>query len=541
MANKNKKPVKVTDISKDCDQLVKIDPRDLEPLPPPYDKLDDKMLEFKELTDAQKEKRECSLDGVSVVGFPKPESEEQEKEWVEKFLNGIRKLLDKEDNWTFLKPLTISLDYCAKCQTCGDACNVFTASGEEEIYRPTYRAEVLRRIIKKYIKPGGKLFGKFNGADIDLNWNLLSRLAELSYRCMLCRRCAQACPIGVDNGLISREIRKIFSQELGIHLTELHKSGTVQQINAGSSTGMTPLAFEDNVEFLEDEVKERTGMDFKWPVDKEGADILLIHNAGEYLAWPENPEAFAIILEAAGISYTLSSDLMSYDGVNYGLFYDDVQLAKIALTHMQTAKKLGVKKVVIGECGHATKALTVISDRILTGDLNIPRESCLTTLEDIVCNSDRLKLDPSRNDFKVTLHDPCNVVRIMGVVEPQRNVLKKICPQFEEMTPHGVDNFCCGGGSGFAICNSLNFPDWRMHVSGRKKLKQILDVFQDDLGPENKKYVCAPCSNCKGQIRDMFDYYKVTDRSSIYYGGLVELIVNAMTDIEEPFIDWEML
>jgi len=535
----NKRHIKVKEISKDTDQLVRIDPQELVPLPPPYDKLDD-IPDVKELTDDQKQRIDCSLDGFSCVAFPKPESEEQEKEWVEKFLRGVRKLLEKEDNWTFLKPLLISLEYCAKCQTCSSACNVFQMSGEEEIYRPTYRAEILRRIIKKYIKPGGKLFGRFNGADIDLNWNLLARLAELSYRCTLCRRCAQSCPIGVDNALITREIRKIFSQEMGISVDDLHKLGTVQQLKVGSSTGMTPLAFKDNVEFLEDEVEERTGMKFNWPVDVPNADILLIHNAGEYLAWPENPEAFAIILEAAGISYTLSSDLVAYDGVNYGLFYDDVQLAKIALKHAETAKKLGVKKIVLGECGHSHKALTVIADRVFTAELNIPRESCLTLLEDIVF-SGRLNLDPARNDFAVTLHDPCNIVRAMGIVEPQRRVLRKICPKFREMTPHGVENYCCGGGSGFAIFNSLNYPDWRMHIAGRMKMKQILEAFQEDLSAETKKYVCAPCSNCKGQIRDLFDFYKVTEKSGIYYGGLVELIVNAMADFKEPFIEWEIL
>ena len=96
------------------------------------------------------------------------------------------------------------------------------------------------------------------------------------------------------------------------------------------------------------------------------------------------------------------------------------------------------------------------------------------------------------------------MVRLMGIVEPQRRILEKICPQFREMTPHGVENYCCGGGSGFAIMQSMNFPDWRNSVSGRMKMKQILDAFQDAPGPEIKKYVCAPCSNCKGQIRDMF-------------------------------------
>jgi len=369
---------------------------------------------------------------------------------------------------------------------------------------------------------------------------MLARLLELSYRCTICRRCAQSCPIGVDNGLVTRELRKIFSQEMGITVDPLHKLGSVQQLKAGSSTGMTTPAFLDNIEFLEEEVEERTGMKFKWPIDKEGADVLLIHNAGEYLAWPENPEAFAIILEAAGVSYTLSSEALGYDSVNYGVWYDDVQFAKVALKHAEIAKNLGVKKIVLGECGHAHKALTVIADRVLPGDFQIPRESSLTYLHELLVKEKRLKLDASRNDDMITtLHDPCNVVRLMGIVKPQRDLIKLVSNHFREMEPHGVTNFCCGGGSGFAITQDLNFPDWRHIISSRAKMRQILDTFQDVLDPEQRKYVCAPCSNCKGAMRDMFDAYGLFDRCNIFYGGLVELIVNAMVDVPEGFLEWE--
>jgi len=397
----------------------------------------------------------------------------------------------------------------------------------------------MRRLYKKYVKTGGKFFAKISGNDIEASWMMIARLMELSFRCTICRRCAQTCPIGVDNALITRELRKIFSQEMGIAVEPLHAKGSVNQLKIGSSTGMSKMAFLDNVEFLEEEVEERAGMKFKWPMDKAGADILLIHNAGEYLAWPENPEAFAIILEAAGISYTLSSELCAYDGVNYGVWYDDIQFAKVALQHAEVARRLGVRKIVLGECGHAHKALTVIADRVLTGEHNIPRESSMTLLHNIVM-SGCLKLDASRNDDLVTtLHDPCNLVRLMGVVKPQREVLRAVCNNFREMTPHGVTNYCCGGGSGFAITQDLNFPDFRHLVSGRKKLRQILDVFQDVLDPEQKKYVCAPCSNCKGAMRDMFAAYGLFEKCNIMYGGLVELVVNAMTDIEQPFLEWE--
>jgi Fe-S oxidoreductase len=239
----------------------------------------------------------------------------------------------------------------------------------------------------------------------------------------------------------------------------------------------------------------------------------------------------------AGIKWTLASDLLGYDSVNYGLFYDDVQYSRIAIKHYDVAKRLGVQKILMGECGHAHKATIPIADRVVPKEIYTPGESALVLLEDLVCNG-RLKIDPSRNDFPVTLHDPCNITRSMGIVQPQRNVLKAICPQFREMEPHGVNNFCCGGGSGFAVGNSLNFPDWRTRVSGRLKFAQILNAFGDSPGTDANKYVCAPCSNCKGQMRDILNYYEAWDRRRIHYGGLVELVVNAMADLPEGFLEW---
>jgi Fe-S oxidoreductase len=529
--------IKVKDISKKTDQLHKIDPGQLPKLPYPYEDWKDSPIP--EVSEAKRKGKNLSLDGVLNVPVPEPETEEEKEELVAKFLGGIHKLLSVENNWMFLKPLMLSMENCVRCNTCAEACPIYEMSGRAEIYRPLFRSEILRRIIRRHLNPAGKLTAKFTGADIDLNWETVARLAQLAYRCTLCRRCAQTCPMGVDNGLITREIRKLFSQELGIVAPELHQEGTVKQLTTGSSTGISPVALMDLFEFMEEDINDRTGLKIKMPFDKPGADILLVHNAGEFLSWPENVEAFAIIFELAGLNWTLSSEMVGYDSVNYGLFYEDVQLARVTLKHAEVAKKLGVKKVVIAECGHAHKALMAIGDRIWVGENNIPRESCLVTLEDLV-TKEKIKLDPERNDFPVTVHDPCNITRSMGIIQPQRRILRKICPGFREMTPHGVNNYCCGGGSGFAIMQSANFPSWRNLIAGRKKFAQILGAFtREELDPSLNKYVCAPCSNCKGQIRDLLTYYDAWERVHIQYGGLVELIVNCMSDVREGFIEWD--
>ncbi len=528
------RPVNLKVFSQGDGPLTHVLPEDQLPLPPPFDKIDEEPP-IAPLTDDAVE-RFVALDDTIALNMPKPKNAAEEAKLVNTFLSGLRKLFSAADNWTFLQPLLISMEHCARCQTCSEACPIFEESGENELYRPNFRSEVLRRIYYKYIKKAST----WTHGDIDLNWRTVTRLIELAYRCNLCRRCAQTCPMGVDNGLMAREIRKIASQEMGIQLKELHEDGSMLQMKVGSSTGMNSLVLKDNMEFVDEDTSEKTGIEVVTPFDKKGADILLMHNAGEIMAWPENVGAFSLLFNQAGLNWTMSSEAPGYDNINYGVFYDDAQFARVALRHAQIAQKLGVKKIVLGECGHAHKALTVIADRVLTGDMNIPRESALTVLRDIV-HSGKIKFDKSRNDFPVTLHDPCNVVRLMGIVTPQREVLKEIVPegQFREMAPHGVKNYCCGGGSGFAIMGGHNFPSWRHRLTGRRKFRQILEAFGDqEWGPEDHKYVCAPCSNCKGQMRDIMNFYKANERG-LYYGGLVELMVNAMVDAQPGYVDWE--
>ncbi len=534
----NKKLTDFKDIARLTDEpLINLKVEDLMKLPleePPIEPAKDKWLETYDF----------SLDGHTDFDILKPKTQEEKERLVFGFMSGLEKLFNPQNNWTFVKIFKLTMDYCVKCQTCSEACHVYLASGRQEIYRPTFRSEILRKLYKRYFTPSGKLLRSIVGADIELNYKTVWRLLELAYRCNVCRRCALYCPVGVDNALIAREIRKIFSLEMGIAPLELLKKGTRQHLKVGSSTGMTPAAFKNTVEFLEEEIEERTGKKIKFPIDKKGADILLIHNAGEFLAWPDNPASFAVLFDAAGINYTLSSEPLGYDGVTYGLWFDDLEAARVGLKHLMIAKELGVKKIVIGECGHAHKAMCVILDRVLPGDFSLPqlpRESCFPLFREIV-KSGRIKLDPSRNNFPITFQDSCNVSRLMGIVKPQRDVIKAVCAQpLREMTPNGPFNYCCGGGSGFAIMNTLNFGQFRNKVASRMKVKQVLEAFKDVLDPSINKMVIAACSNCKGAIRGIIGHYGLWEKHRILYTGLVELIVNAMVDIPEgAFLKWEM-
>ena len=119
-------------------------------LPNPYN-TPEAQPPINELTEEVREKYEADLDGTLALKLPKPKSKEEEEQKVMKFLDGLKKLLSREDNWTFIMPLSLSLEYCAKCQTCNDACPIYLSNRRNEIYWPTFRSEVLRRIVNKLL------------------------------------------------------------------------------------------------------------------------------------------------------------------------------------------------------------------------------------------------------------------------------------------------------------------------------------------------------------------------------------------------------
>jgi len=122
--------------------------------------------------------------------------------------------------------------------------------------------------------------------------------------------------------------------------------------------------------------------------------------------------------------------------VNYGLWYDDVQMARVAVEHAEIAKRLKVKKIIIGELRACPQGLDGHRRPGAHRRLEHSRESALVLLDQIVSSGSSTLILPG-TIFRSPFHDPCNIVRAMGIVEPQRRILRKIAPRFREMTPHG--------------------------------------------------------------------------------------------------------
>ena len=166
--------------------------------------------------------------------------------------------------------------------------------------------------------------------------------------------------------------------------------------------------------------------------------------------------------------------------------------------------------MLMGECGHAYRIMKMMMEKSSWwGELPFTIENCMEwTAEHI--KEGKLKFDKSKNPQPVTYHDPCNFGRSCDIVEEPREILKASCEDFRDMTPNRGENWCCGGGGGLSAMDDI--IDFRMEVSGTKKVEQIKDT--------GAQYVATACSNCKRQITQLIEHHKL----GIELGGVHDML-----------------
>lgn len=386
------------------------------------------------------------------------------------------------------RALQLALEVCAHCGICSSQCHVSLSSPQSRV-NPALRSQHLRDVYKGRRK---------------LDAATLAAWVRDFYECTSCRRCAVFCPLGLDNSLITRAARKILG-ELG--LTPCRITNTQEASDKfGNNEGAKEAAIRDMVQFMEGELEDEHGIPIRIPLDEKGADVLFATASSEIMGRPENLMGCATFFHAAGIPWTMST--YAFDAANFGLFSgdDDHMRRKNARLH-EACMDLGVKRLVIGECGHAYRVAKFTGGA--TTKPGLPYEvTNIFSLGVDVLRRGGIKLDPSRNAEPVTYHDPCNFARNGGIMEEPREILRACVTDFRELTPNREQNFCCGGGGGLAVLESNEGIDrentmyeFRMNVSGRKKIEQIK--------ASGAKYVVAPCFNCLRQIEQLIDYHNV--------------------------------
>jgi hypothetical protein len=271
-------------------------------------------------------------------------------------------------------------------------------------------------------------------------------------------------------------------------------------------------ALLDTIEFLEGELKDNTGQDIKFPLDVEGAEYLFVPAVSDFMMEADTLMGNAAVLHASGYAKKWTIGTKNYDGINYGLFYSDWALDHIIRQLVAEAERLKVKKIMVGECGHASRTARQFVP-VFGGVLARPVVNCMEFAYEML-KAGKLKLKKDAIEEKVTYHDPCNIARSGWIVDQPRYILKSFCKNYIEMSDGGRRNYCCGGGGGTVSIDEMH--DFRMEVGGRIKAEQLKAT--------GAQIVVAPCANCKKQIRELIDHYKL-DMELV---GLHDLLLKAI-------------
>ncbi len=434
------------------------------------------------------------------LGFPG----ELVDNWKSVAIDKMEELLGK------YRALPVFLDSCVKCGACTDKCHYYLGTGDPK-NMPVARQDILRSVYRRYFTVAGKYFPKLVGA-AELTEEVIDDWYRYYHQCSECRRCSVYCPFGIDTAEITMAGREILAS-IGVGQKYANEIiGKVHKI--GNNLGLPEPALVDTLEGLEEEVEEEINVPVKFPLDQVGAEVLLVTPSADFFAEPhvDGLIGYAKVFHQAGISWTLSS--YASEAANFGIFvgnYENMQ--KVAERIRQAALDLGVKRIVVGECGHAWRVAysfwnTLIGPfDFLDTAYPTPQHICELTYD--LLQQGQLKLDPAQNDDKVvTFHDSCNVSRGSrmgdmpgGQFTIPRALIRSACPHFVDMAPETTHEhtFCCGGGGGLLTDDLLE-----LRVKGAlPRVSALKRVIEED----GVTHMAAICAICKSQFSKVLPEY----------------------------------
>lgn len=271
----------------------------------------------------------------------------------------------------------------------------------------------------------------------EINWS--KNLANIIYACTTCKNCVERCPLG-------------FNQDIVNWITFVR--GEVVE------KGLAPPAVRD---FLENIRKhgnpwgkprsEREAWAKNVGVRKfESTDDYLLY-VGCLASYDERTQEVAKsvseILTVAGISFGILGDEENCDGNEVFMLGEKGLYQLLAEQNIRKFKELNVKRIVT----ISPHAYNIMKNEYpkLGGMFEVLHYTQI--LHNLIKNG---KIKLSKNEVKVTYHDPCFLGRYNWIYEAPREVLKSI-PELKllEMKRNMGNSFCCGGGSGNFVTDFL--------------------------------------------------------------------------------------
>jgi Fe-S oxidoreductase len=412
---------------------------------------------------------------------------------IDEIARVVGEVLDKETAGRF----KVYLNTCVHCALCSNACHWYISHDGDPRFSPVGK---VKQTLWEILRKKGRVTGAF-----------MKECARIAYtECNVCRKCSMYCPFGIDIAYLLLVIRRI-----------CHKLGMVPQFlqdtvnsHAATSNQMWVKQDEwiDTLQWQEDEA--RSEIRNAWiPLDREGAEIMYSVIAPEPKILAQLINNMAQIMAVAGMDWTMPSQ-DGWDNSNMAMFSGDFEtMARVERYHFEAALGLKVKRIVMGECGHAFRGAVYDGPRWLSWKYPpVPVIHAVEFYHDLIRDG-RIRIARKVQE-PVTFQDPCNVVRGRGLGDHLRTVVRALCEDVREPSPGYEHNYCCGSGGGVINCG----PPWKpSRLKGNR-------VKAEQFEATGAKILITPCHNCHSGLEDIVHKYKL----GMQVKFLSEIIVTAM-------------
>jgi len=388
----------------------------------------------------------------------------------------IRRVLDKES----AARLQVYLETCVRCGLCSEACHTYLSRDRDPDYAPVAK---VRDTLWEMVRKKGRVDRAF-----------MRRAARIAFtECGACRRCSMYCPFGIDISYLMMTVRRICSL-LGVvpqYLQDTTNSHavTMNQMWVQQDDWIDALMWQE-----EDARDELAGS--RIPLDREGAEVMYSVIAPEPKILAQLIGNMAVIMKAAGVDWTMPSR-DGWDNSNMAMYSGDFEvMGRVERLHWECARRLRVKRVVMGECGHAFRGAVYDGPRWLGwSEPPIPMVHAVEFYYELLTSG---RLEVARKiEEPVTVQDPCNIVRGRGLHDKLRYVVNALCADFRDMEPRHEHNYCCAAGGGVINCG----PPWKL-----SRMKSIR-VKAEQLADTGAELCITPCHNCHSGIEDIIKHY----------------------------------
>ena len=378
--------------------------------------------------------------------------------------------------------LRLYAETCMRCGMCSEACHYYMSHDGDPSYSPAGKVH--------------QTMGEILRNDCKVTPEFIYQMSQIAYtECNLCRRCVHYCPLGIDTGYIMSVVRSM-----------CHKLGVtpqyIQDTAHSHAATMNQMWLKDDewidtLQWQEDEARDEMP-ELRIPLDKEGAEIYYSVIAPEPKFRTQLIYQAAFIMNSAGIDFTMPTS-PGWDNSDMCMFSGDYEMmGRLKKIHFESALDLKVKRIVMGECGHAFRSIYDQGNR-WDGWEMYPIE-VVHSVEFFweLISSGKIKI---REKFQepITIHDPCNIIRGRGLMEESRKLAHALCDNVVEMHPNLEHNYCCAAGGGVINCGP---PFKNVRMKGNR-------IKAEQLKATGVKTILAPCHNCHGGLEDLVHYYEL--------------------------------